>query len=105
MIGGLTAGGKTGTAQREVPMIDPRTGRPVTYIDSRGHTRTRMQEKKSIDSWFIGFAPVENPALAWAVLVEDGGYGARTSAPIAGALLLKARSLGLLDPPKPAHAR
>lgn len=71
------AGGKTGTAQRDVPMIDPKTGKPVTYVDSRGRTRVKMEEKHRIDSWFIGFAPVENPKIAWAVIVEGGGYGAR----------------------------
>jgi penicillin-binding protein A len=94
---GLTAGGKTGTAQRDVPMIDPKTGKPVTYVDSRGRTRVKMEERGRIDSWFIGFAPVENPKIAWAVVVEGGGYGARTSAPIAGNLLVKAKSLGLLN--------
>jgi cell division protein FtsI/penicillin-binding protein 2 len=98
---GLTAGGKTGTAQRDVPAIDPRTGKPVTYTDSRGRTRTKMEEKRRIDSWFIGFAPVENPMVAWAVVVEGGGYGARTSAPIAGNLVVKAKSLNLLSPPPP----
>jgi cell division protein FtsI/penicillin-binding protein 2 len=94
---GLTAGGKTGTAQRDAPMIDPKTGKPVTYVDSRGRTRIKMEEKHRIDSWFIGFAPVENPKIAWAVIVEGGGYGARTSAPIAGDLLVKAKNLGLLN--------
>ncbi|HEU0178445.1 MAG TPA: penicillin-binding transpeptidase domain-containing protein [Blastocatellia bacterium] len=97
----LTAGGKTGTAQRDVPMIDPKTGKPVTYVDSRGRTRIKMEEKHRIDSWFIGFAPVENPKIAWAVIVEGGGYGARTSAPIAGNLLVKAKSLGLLNEEAP----
>ncbi|MBO0858268.1 MAG: hypothetical protein J2P21_07370 [Chloracidobacterium sp.] len=103
---GLTAGGKTGTAQRDVPMIDPKTGKRVTYMDSRGRTRIKMEEKHRIDSWFIGFAPVENPKIAWAVIVEGGGYGARTSAPIAGNLLVKAKSLGLLneDAPQPKTA-
>ena len=106
---GLTAGGKTGTAQRDVPLIDPKTGRPVTYVDSRGRTRIRMQERGRIDSWFIGFAPVENPKIAWAVVIEGGGYGSTTSAPIAGNLLVKAKSLGLLSEesaqPKTAPAR
>jgi len=94
---GLTAGGKTGTAQRDVPVIDPKTGKPMTYVTSRGRTRIKMDEKRRIDSWFIGFAPVENPKIAWAVVVEGGGYGSRTSAPIAGNLLVKAQKLGLLN--------
>jgi cell division protein FtsI/penicillin-binding protein 2 len=99
--GKINAGGKTGTAQRTVPEIDPQTGKPKTYIDRAGKTRVRMAEKPRIDSWFIGFAPVENPQIAWAVMVEEGGYGSRIAAPIAGQLLLKAQSLGLLKPPQP----
>jgi hypothetical protein len=96
---GLTAGGKTGTAQRQVPVFDPKTGKPATYRDSRG--REQIKKEFRIDSWFIGFAPVENPMIAWAVVVEGGGYGARTSAPIAGALAIKAKDLKLLSPPQP----
>lgn len=97
----LTAGGKTGTAQRTVPEIDPRTGKYRTYVDRAGRTRLKMAEKPRIDSWFIGFAPVENPQLAWAVMVEEGGYGSRIAAPIAGQLVLKAHNLGLLGVPPP----
>lgn len=38
-------------------------------------------------SWFIGFAPVENPEVAIAVLVEQGGRGGERAAPLAGALM------------------
>jgi len=38
-------------------------------------------------SWFIGFAPVENPRVAIAVLVERGGRGGERAAPLAGAML------------------
>jgi cell division protein FtsI/penicillin-binding protein 2 len=95
--GKLTAGGKTGTAQRQVNAIDTKTNKPITYRDKRG--RERIKKEFRIDSWFIGFAPVENPTIAFAVVVEGGGYGSRTSAPIAGNLLLKAKELKLLDPP------
>src|SRR5262245_66049363 len=98
---GLTAGGKTGTAQRDVPMIDPKTGKPVTYVDSRGRTRIKMEEKHRIDSWFIGFAPVKNPKIAWADVVEGGEYAERTSAPIARHLLVQPKSLGLVTEDKP----
>lgn len=91
---GLTAGGKTGTAQREVPVIDPKTGLPATYRDSRG--KERIKKENRIDSWFIGFAPVNNPTIAWAVMVEGGGYGSKIAAPIAANLLVKAKELGLL---------
>ena len=91
---GITAGGKTGTAQREVPVIDAKTEKPVTFRDSRG--KEHVKKENRIDSWFIGFAPANNPTIAFAVVVEGGGYGAKTSAPIAANLLVKAKDLGLL---------
>lgn len=62
-IDGVSVAGKTGTAQ--------------TGLDTPPHT------------WFIGFAPAENPTVAVAVLVENGGdmgdeaTGGKVSAPIA----------------------
>ena len=38
-------------------------------------------------SWFIGFAPVDNPRVAIAVLVERGGRGGERAAPLAGSLM------------------
>jgi penicillin-binding protein 2 len=94
--GKLTAGGKTGTAQRQVNAIDPKTNKPIIYRDARG--RAHIKKEFRIDSWFIGVAPAEAPQIAFAVVVEGGGYGAKTSAPIAGNLLLKALKLELLAP-------
>ena len=39
------------------------------------------------NSWFIGFAPANNPRIAIAVLVEKGGRGAERAAPMAGDLM------------------
>ena len=36
-------------------------------------------------SWFVGYA--KDPNVAFAVIVENGGYGARAAAPIAAQLL------------------
>jgi penicillin-binding protein A len=38
-------------------------------------------------SWFIGFAPVEQPRIAIAVLVERGGFGRERAVPMAGQLM------------------
>jgi peptidoglycan glycosyltransferase len=35
-------------------------------------------------SWFIGFAPVEEPRIAVAVVIEEGGFGSEQAVPIAG---------------------
>lgn len=38
---------------------------------------------KETHAWFVGFAPVESPKIAVSVLVEEGGSGGQTAAPIA----------------------
>ena len=53
------------------------------------------EEHPRIDSWFLCIAPLANPQLAIAVIIEGGGYGSRAAAPVAAALVLKARDLGL----------
>jgi peptidoglycan glycosyltransferase len=41
-------------------------------------------------SWFIGFAPAEDPRIAVAVLVEQAGRGGEVAAPIAGDVMAQA---------------
>ena len=49
-------------------------------------------------SWFIGFAPVDHPRVAIAVLVENGGTGGTVAAPIARDVLTAAlKSEGMND--------
>ncbi|MEW6731927.1 MAG: penicillin-binding transpeptidase domain-containing protein [Acidobacteriota bacterium] len=95
----ITVGGKTGTAQREVIVYDTKTGKPRLITDTKTgkqYTATRL----SIDAWFIGFAPAENPQIAFAVIIEDGGHGGAVAAPIARNTVEKAAQLGLIN----AHA-
>jgi beta-lactamase class D len=88
---GLSAGGKTGTADREMTEYD-RDGNPVVYTDSEGNQRTRRIAVT--DSWFIGFAPASKPQIAFAVMVEKGGAGAQAATPIAVKLIERAAQLG-----------
>ena len=101
---GINTGGKTGTAQKVVPVYDPKTGEPKTRHrverDNRGNIIREYEEiimdneNPRIDGWFLCIAPLEKPQLAMAVIVEGGGYGSRSAAPIAAALVLKAKDLG-----------
>jgi cell division protein FtsI/penicillin-binding protein 2 len=101
---GIHTGGKTGTAQKVVPVYDPKTGEPKTRHriekDNKGniireYEETIMDEENPrIDAWFLCIAPLERPQVAIAVIVEGGGYGSKSAAPIAAALVLKARDLG-----------
>lgn len=101
---GINTGGKTGTAQKIVPLYDPKTGEPKTRHkvekDNKGNIIREYDEvimdndNPRIDGWFLCIAPLEKPQLAMAVIVEGGGYGSRSAAPIAAALVLKAKDLG-----------
>lgn len=62
---GTNAAGKTGTAE---------------YIDKNGNSANPH-------SWFIGFAPYDNPQVAVAVIVEGGGAGGGKAAKAAGYVL------------------
>jgi penicillin-binding protein 2 len=102
---GISSGGKTGTAQKDVPVYDPKTGEPMRKKkfekDPRGNIIREyevlvMADKPRIDGWFLCIAPLERPQIAMAVIVEGGGYGSRSAAPIAAQMVLKARDLGLL---------
>ncbi|NEX15839.1 MAG: peptidoglycan glycosyltransferase [Halochromatium sp.] len=65
-------------------------------LEIAGKTGTAENPQGASHSWFIGFAPASAPRLAFAVLVEHGGYGSTVAAPIARDLLLKAAEQGLL---------
>jgi len=108
---GIRAGGKTGTAEKQVPVYDEKTGQLKTTTKRRRNAAGEMEDYKvpvmveRSDSWFISLAPIEKPTFAIAVVVEGGGYGSKTAAPMAANVILKARELGLLGDqykPKPA---
>lgn len=62
-------------------------GANIPDIEVCGKTGT-AQNKGKDHSAFIGFAPMENPRIAIAVYVENGGFGATYGVPI-GALLME----------------
>ncbi|HEY2014758.1 MAG TPA: FtsW/RodA/SpoVE family cell cycle protein, partial [Bryobacteraceae bacterium] len=79
-----------GTARR------PMAGSEISFA---GKTGTAQLDEGLPHSWFTGFAPYDGDArrrLAFAVLVEHGGYGARVAAPIAREVMEAAKQLGLL---------
>ena len=69
-----------------------------TIVSMAGKTGTAQLGEGMPHAWFTGFAPYDGgaPRLAFAVLVEHGGYGGRTAAPIARAVMEAAHDLGLL---------
>ena len=64
------AAGKTGTAQ-------------VFSLKGEKYVAGRLKERMRDHALYIAFAPADNPKIALAVLVENGGFGAQSAAPIA----------------------
>jgi penicillin-binding protein 2 len=70
LIEGYDVSGKTGTAQ---------------VISNEGARAAKGKTDKDLrdNGWFVFFAPRDNPEIAGAVMVEHGGHGGVTAAPIA----------------------
>ncbi len=68
-------GGKTGTAQ------------VIGIKQDERYNPDELEERFLDHAWFIAFAPLDNPRIALAVIVENGGSGSRAAAPIARQVL------------------
>jgi len=63
-----------------------------------GKTGTAEVAGAPAHAWFTGFAPYGGGGrrIAFAVIVENAGYGGRAAAPIGGAIVSAARDLGII---------
>lgn len=64
------SGGKTGTAQ-------------LFSLKGADYKGGKLKQELRDHALFIAFAPADKPKIALAVLVENGGFGAQSAAPIA----------------------
>jgi penicillin-binding protein 2 len=69
------SGGKTGTAQA------------VGIRQDQKYDKSKMADYLRDHSLYTAFAPVDNPQVALAVIVENSGFGAEAAAPIARRVL------------------
>jgi penicillin-binding protein 2 len=70
-----TAGGKTGTAQ------------VIAMKQNEKYEEAKVAERHRDHSLFIAFAPLDSPRIAIAIVIENGGFGARAAAPVARTVL------------------
>jgi penicillin-binding protein 2 len=68
------SGGKTGTAQ-------------VFSLRGADYKARKLRQELRDHALFVAFAPADRPRIALAVLVENGGFGAQSAAPIARQVL------------------
>ncbi len=72
---GYRMAGKSGTAQ------------VVEINQGEVYDEEKLSEFRRKHAWFIAFAPADNPIIAVAVLVENGGGGSSVAAPVARAVI------------------
>jgi penicillin-binding protein 2 len=77
-------GGTGGAARSQVVTIAGKTGTAQVVEMKGGYVKTEQLAYFNRDhAWFVSYAPVENPQIAIAVLVEHGGHGGDAAAPMA----------------------
>jgi penicillin-binding protein 2 len=72
-LGAFSVAGKTGTAQLTAA--------------SAGVDSDDLDKAIRDHAWFVGYAPAENPTIAFAIIVEHGGHGGAIAAPMAREVL------------------
>jgi penicillin-binding protein 2 len=72
-LGEIRVAGKTGTAQ--------------VFRHSAGVDPEDLPKQERDHGWFVGYAPTERPTIAFAVVVEHGGHGGTSAAPVARRVL------------------
>ena len=70
-VEGLDISGKTGTAQ------------VIGRSNERGLSEEELSHRLKSHAWFVAYAPSDDPKIAVSVIVEHGGHGSSTAAPIA----------------------
>ncbi len=75
------------------------TSAAISDISVCGKTGTSQNSHGEDHSVFVAFAPKENPKIAIAVYVENGGFGSTYGAPIAG-LVIEKYLKGAISPQK-----
>lgn len=90
MIDVTRPGGTASVASRGAPyLIAAKTGtaQVVGIRQNEKYNASRLQASHRDHALFIAFAPADAPKIAIAVLVENGGHGGTSAAPIARAVM------------------
>ncbi len=84
----MKIGGKTGTAQ------------VVSAKVTEKYKKDEIPEEYRDNAWFTGVFPAREPKYVVVVLVENGGSGGASAAPIGGLIMEKMLSMGYVTPDK-----
>lgn len=82
----VNSGTATASALKEITMVGKTgTAQVATFVD-RAHYARQAKHLKD-HALFAGYAPRENPQIAFVVVAENAGFGASSAAPIAKKLV------------------
>ena len=84
---GVVVGGKTGTAQ-------------VASVKGKMIKSENLPYEIRDHAWFVAFAPVDDPQICVAALVEHGGHGGSAAAPIVKAVMQEFFRTRFVGPPR-----
>lgn len=86
--------GENGTAWAHIGMDIPYrmagksgTAQVVEIKQGEEYDEELLDERNRKHAWFVAFAPVDEPKIALAVLLENGGGGSEVAAPVARAII------------------
>lgn len=86
--------GENGTAWAHIGMDIPYrmagksgTAQVVEIKQGEEYDEEILDERQRKHAWFVAFAPVDDPKIALAVLLENGGGGSEVAAPVARAII------------------
>jgi len=83
----VVTGGTGRNVALENVKVAGKTGTAQVYKHSAGIDADKLPKDERDHAWFVGFAPAEVPEIAFAVVVEHGGHGGTSAAPIARQVL------------------
>jgi penicillin-binding protein 2 len=58
-----------------------------THYTVAGKTGTAQNPHGKDHSWFVGYAPIENPQIVVCAIVENAGHGSEVAAPVVGKVI------------------
>lgn len=86
MVGVTQPGGTAGRAMKDAPYkVAGKTGtaQVVGMKQNERYDENKVAERQRDHALFIAYAPADDPKIALAIIVENGGHGGSTAAPIA----------------------
>ncbi|HZZ64181.1 MAG TPA: penicillin-binding transpeptidase domain-containing protein [Candidatus Baltobacteraceae bacterium] len=85
----ITADTSTNVKNMMIAVVQRGTGRPAALpgVAVAGKTGTATNPSGAPHSWFVCFAPAQNPRIVVAIVLENSGYGAQAAAPAAREVL------------------